>query len=243
MSLSGFTSRNMNTSALLTFFELRGFGDPCVNRFRHGFRRQDVCPACGKRTTIQNYEGAEIEISGKSHRWPDTIWNLEAVILAEDVISRLEEKRFTGYKASPVKISKIIDNPKLEKKPSPQYYVLDITGKVDVDTAEIKDEICPLCFNRVGSMKRRSKPLVPILETWDGSDFVRTRNILTTRSFCVRRFVDLASQNRWTNFIFGESLPGVGLWGKAPAGKLSYYDYDWFENVSNRVQAKYPDLF
>jgi hypothetical protein len=233
----------METPPLLTFFELRGFGNPGVGIFRYTYHHQDNCPACGKNIAQRNYENAEIEVSGKCHRWPDILRSLDAIILREGVIEVLDKERFTGYKAFPVKISKITDNEELARAPIPQYYVLEVTGQVDVDTIEINDELCPLCFNRIGNMARKPKPLVPKLKTWDGSDFVRMRNIRNTRDFCVRRFVDMASKHHWTNFIFGESLPGVGLWGKAPEGKLSYYDSDWFVKVSEKVKAKYPDLF
>jgi hypothetical protein len=53
----------------------------------------------------------------------------------------------------------------------------------------------------------------------------------------------LAHEHEWTNFIFGESLPGITLRDKAPEGRLSYHDPQWSEKFALQVKAKHADLF
>jgi len=170
-------------------------------------------------------------------------------VLHERVIDILTGEGLTGFKAHPATIEQI-KSKKLAAQPTPQYYIIEIQGGVDIDLEELDDDggsICPICFYRNprddSPYRWSPKRLVPKLETWDGSDFVRLRNLRNARKFCSKRFIDLACQHRWTNFIFGESLPGVGLWEKPPKGGLSYLDPEWFEKLTERVKAKHPDLF
>ncbi len=96
---------------------------------------------------------------------------------------------------------------------------MEIVGRVDIDPNELNalgGNLCPIYFHSFGvppDDKLGNDRSVPILSTWDGSDFVLTRNWRTAKSYCTRRFVDLASKNRWTNFRFDspDSMPGVGI--------------------------------
>jgi len=186
---------------------------------------------------------------GSGTRWTDVLTEIDALILHERVCAILAKEKFTGFKIHPIEITEV-KSKKLVAVPIPRYYFVEITGRVDIDINELDDEggsICPVCLARNASegnpYRWKAKRIVPKLETWDGSDFIKLSNLRSGRNFCSRRFVELAHAYKWTNFVFGESLPGVGLWEKAPQFGLSYFDPEWFAKLGERVRAKYPDLF
>jgi len=197
----------------------------------------------------KSYAGAKIWVDGRGSRWPDILTCLGLPIFHERVVETITDASLTGFIAHPVEIVEVKIK-KLAELPVPRYFLMEITGRVDIDPNELDDvggSLCPLCFNRDCKIKHpyrwQTKRMVPKLETWDGSDFVRTRNWSTGRYYCTRTFVDLACKNRWTNFVFGTTSPGVTMFKTKIEDYLSYCDPDWFEKTAERVKAKNPDLF
>ncbi len=166
------------------------------------------------------------------------------------MVEAINNEGLTGFIAHPTEVVEV-QIKQLAKLPVPAYYLIEITGGVDIDPNELDEfggSICPGCGTRwcegASPYKWEPKRVVPKLETWDKCDFVTTRNWSTQKVYCTKALVDLACKHRWTNFVFGASMPGVGLWGaKPPEGGLSYFDPDWFEKTAERVRAKHPDLF
>ncbi len=188
-------------------------------------------------------------VGNSGPRWTEVISCLDGLILQESVCEIIEKENFTGFKAHPIAITEI-KSKKLRSLPVPQYYLLEITGRIDIDVNELDDvggSICPVCFRRDAQQgnpyRWREKRIVPKLDTWNNADFVKLRNWRCGMKYCSKRFIDLASKYKWHNFIFGESLPGVAMWERAPANGQSYLDPDWFEKVSYRVEKRNPDLF
>jgi hypothetical protein len=233
---------------MLEIFEIRGFGNPQA-ALHQDWIKCDKCPACGRAVEVKSPTGATLKIGAAGTRWPDILSEIDGVLLHERVCTILKQNGATGFRTHPVNIAQI-ESKKLAAQPVPQYYLIEIKGTVDVDPNEMDDEggsLCPVCFYRnprkENPYRWSPKRLVPKLETWDGSDFVKIRNWRCGLKFCSRRFIDLANKHRWTNFAFGYSLPGIGLWEKPSEDGLSYLDSDWFPKLSERVKAKYPDLF
>jgi hypothetical protein len=235
---------------MLTFFHVSGFGEPAASHVWREYVSVDTCSACGAKIEVRAYEGARVEVAGNGRRWPDILSSINNLILHERVVEEVTEGQLTGFVAHPVVIDKI-ENEGLAKCPLPTYYLIEITGRVDVDLEELDDNggsVCPICFRRSAAPGNKYrwavKRTLPKLETWDSSDFVLTRNWATRMIYCTKSFVDLACQHQWTNFRFGtaNSIPGVGMWGKVNDGGVSYHDKCWFAKLAERVKLKYPDL-
>jgi len=235
---------------MLTFWGYSPFGGVGTSRVEREYEGPDErCPACGRYRPLKSFKNAKIHIAGPGSKWPDFLNCHGLSIFHERVVKVMIEEGLTGFLAHPTEIVKI-DNKRLAARPAPQYFLLEIYGTVEIDLNEkdgVGGNVCPLCFHNLRVLGRGElgkDRIVPILDTWDGSDFVRTRNWYTLIRYCTRRFVDMAQQNYWTNFRFGESMPGVGMWGDArKSGRISYYDADWFERTAEKVRAKHPDLF
>ena len=234
---------------MLTLYEVSAFSGPGATLFQD-YISEEKCPACAAAIRQKSPSNAHIWV-GSGRRWADVLSSIDRLLLHERIVEMITAHNFTGFQAYPVKIERI-EGKALAATIPPQYYLIEITGTVDIDPDEIDDvggSICPICFYRHPgednpyrwSPKRR----VPRLETWDGGDFAMTRNLRTAHKYCSKRFIDLASQQKWTNFVFGQSLPGIGLWEKSHRGSvaLSYQDKSWYEKHSERVRAKHPDLF
>ena len=188
-------------------------------------------------------------VGNSGPRWTEVISCLDGLILQESVCEIIEKEQFTGFNTHPIVITEI-KSKKLRSLAVPQYYLLEITGRIDIDVNDLDDvggSICPVCLRRdpqQGNPYRwKEKRIVPKLETWNNADFVKLRNWRCGMKYCSKRFIDLAGKYKWQNFIFGESLPGVAVWEKAPENGLSYLDPDWFEKVSSRVEKRNSDLF
>jgi len=234
---------------MLAFWQISSYGGVGTSRVDREYISCERCPACERWHEEKAYKNAKIWVDGRGSRWPDILTCLGLLIIHERVVKTITEAGLTGFIAHPVEIVEVKIK-KLAEQSLPKYYLIEITGKMDVDPNELDDvggSLCPLCFSRnctVEPYQFRAKRVMPKLETWDGSDFVRTRNWSTGMHYCTRAFVDLACKNRWTNFVFGYSMPGVTMWSKSPEeGDLSYCDPDWFEKTAERVKAKNPDLF
>jgi len=233
---------------MIKLFRLRGFDNPSATLFQKWISRRK-CPVCGVNIDLKSYENASIWIGPSARNWTDVLANIDGLLFHERVIGIIEKEGLTGFRAHPVTIEKI-ESSKTPSELIPKYYIIEITGRVDIDPDELDDEggsVCKFCFYRSpkddSSYRWSPKRIIPKMETWDGGDFVQTRNLRNAYKYCSRRFIDLACKHKWTNFIFGESLPGVGLWEKPPKGGISYFDPNWFDKLCERVKLRYPDMF
>jgi len=234
---------------LLSLFELKGFDNPQAGLYGQKWLKCEKCRACGGAIVEKSPQNAKVKIGAAGIRWPDVLCDLDGLILHERVCKILRREQLKGFRAHPVVITEI-KSKKLASLSVPQYFLLDITGRVDIDPNQLDDvggSLCPVCFRRNAQADNpyrwKEKRIVPELETWDGDDFVKIRNWRCEMNYCSKQFIDLANEHRWTNFIFGESLPGVAIYEKPPKGGVSYFDDDWFADVSKAVKAKHFDVF
>ncbi len=223
---------------LLAFQSYGGIGTARVDR---GYADIQKCQNCGAKLEFKRFDGAKLYIAGAGSKWPD-ILACDVPIFHERVVDCIAAEGLTGYAAHPAEMADI-QNAKLAERAVPRYFLLEIKGRIDVVQKELDDfggSVCPVCFARNCTVKSpyrwREKRIVFESGTWDGSDFVKTRNWRTGTSYCSKRFIDLAGKYHWSNFVFG-SLRGTGLWGNAPEGRLSYYDPQWFEKICEREKS------
>lgn len=215
---------------------------------RESLTGYQTCPACGTQRDHKSCQNVKLHVGSGGDVWPDILSGMP--IFHERVVDAMAGANLTGYIAHPAEIVEI-DNEAVAVLPVPKYYVIEITGRVDIDPNELDEHgggICPLCFARnpkPGPHRWQEKRLVPKLETWDGSDFVKIRNWYTLHSYCTKPFVDLAHKYQWTHFQFGSGLPGVGAMleeEKSPEDRISYNDSAWYEKIVARVMERHPDL-
>jgi hypothetical protein len=173
---------------MLSVFECRGFGNPGATLFQQWIS-EDKCPACGAKISQKSPKNATIWVGPSGTQWTDVLSNIDGLLLHERVVEAITADGLTGFRAHPVAIEKV-ESRKLSDQPAPQYYLIEIDGTVDVDPNEIDDEggsICPVCFYRTpkddNPYRWSPKRLVPDLTTWDGSDFLRLRNLRIARKF------------------------------------------------------------
>jgi hypothetical protein len=232
----------------LTIFHVGSFDTGMGGRMSRKCIYSRHCDSCGANYSGYSYENATLEISGgTSPVWADLV---SATIVSERVVAAMTADKITGFKAHPVEITKVTRK-KLLAQTMPQYFLLEPTGSVCVDEASFAAQgysLCPECANHLKSPEANWEfHLLPDLKTWDGSDFIRVRNMSAgmTWTFCSRRFIDLAGKNRWRGFCFGQMMPGLGMTHDPgrPAESLDYVRPNWLEMYSARLQAKYPEIF
>lgn len=228
---------------MLVLFDMRGFNEPSITAINAEYAVYERCPACGRVISSINPAGLRCVVGGSGNHWPDIFSG--GTVIHERVVDALKSQNFSGFKEHEVEIVEV-KNKALRKLSLPRYFNIEITGRFDVILGELDDvggSVCPICFYRNAGEDNKypffPKRIVPQLESLGGADLLISRNLRNSRVFCSRRFVDLASNSRWTNFIFGESLPKVKLWEKPPKGGLSYLDPDWFHKLTKRVSEKY----
>ena len=100
-------------------------------------------------------------------------------IVSKRVLEVLQQEKITGYnEAKKVSLYRLICG-KLEKQ-EPEYYIINITGGIDLDLKAMslkKKNVCPIC----GSFKWNRQRLYNIdsffdMNTWDGSDLCRIKS-------------------------------------------------------------------
>src|SRR5260370_4060705 len=104
------------------------------------------------------------------------------LVMAARTVSDLQDERAKGFIAHSLQIRKI-DSPKLRKPPPPHYFLIELTGRVDIDRQwydEGEGSLCPVCNEWSprpgGKYSWGGKMHIPLLETWDGSDLLQYGN-------------------------------------------------------------------
>src|SRR4030095_16835893 len=200
------------------------------------------CPVCGTIVTYrEGYEGATAVCEGESFtEWTDQIGEFQLVV-SECVVSDLREAEMTGFVAHPLAITRV-ESPKLRALAIPKYYVIEVTGRADMNRKHFDGGdglLCEKCGvwrpRPGGEVKFGDKITIPLLETWDGSDFIMYQNIRYGGVYCTPRVVELARIKRWTGIRFRTLAP------RLPPVNLE--DPDWILKTEQATRDKYPELF
>lgn len=222
------------THPLLTFFGVSAENAFGSTWFSHNPSRR--CEPCKRwyHAIDDPYERNDVELGvappkGKS---PHAIAMLyDFPLLREDVLNGFLEAGITGFKYHKANFTL--------NAPDQAFYFLEVTGRVDV---EILDEgegrICPICLSYLGKKGGKyqwNQQLLPILDSWDGSDVVRIGNRSHGMRFCTRNVIDLALERSWRELQFGETIPHVTVRPQDGAR--------WYDSVSERAISHWPNLF
>ena len=166
--------------------------------------RETVCGGCGTRlTSMSGAMSCEIE---RGTTWPDAIGSTSRplTLFSQRVLDGLHRIGATGFTSEPVNITRV-QSERLRRLPAPDYYYFKVNGAIDVDlnaSGMGGVERCPVCFGSLADTNPEVRRLVPIRNSWDGSDLFKMRNFPNSLVFGTRRVLELARGERWTNFRF-----------------------------------------
>lgn len=219
---------------LLTFFGVSAeYAYRSVAFSRVSSRRCEPCRRCYE-AIDDSYETFDVELGiaprkGHAPQAIDILYDFP--LLREDLLIGFLEAGITGFKYHKVKFT--------QNAPDDDFYLLEVTGRVDVEILDDGEgKVCPICLSYVGKRGGKyewNQQLLPILDSWDGSDLVRINNRAHGKRFCSRRVVDLAFSRGWTELRFGETIPHV--LARREDG------IQWHESVKVRAMEKWPHLF
>ena len=132
----------------------------------------------------------------------------------------------TGFRAHPVSIDSV-ESKILQRNQPPDYFCLEVTGRVAIDRNlydQQDGELCGICGGwrprKGGRVGFGPLPKMPLIETWDGGDFVKTKNVSVATRYCSRKIVELARSEEWSGFAVGCMMDGF------PLPDLSRDDWD-----------------
>jgi len=201
------------------------------------------CPVCERwLTPRRGYGGATITIGNPEEldSWTDSIGSSE-VILSERAVRALEREEIEGFEAHKVLVKYARVAPLQKASEMPSYYWLEFIGKIDIDREcfdHHEGTVCAGCEwwkkNPERATSKSQRLLVPVMDNWDGSDFVTIGNVLWGGYFCSRRVVELARKEAWTGIEFGGFDPHLP--------RLDLGRSDWHAAFSKSVKSKYPDF-
>lgn len=182
------------------------------------------CPECGRKPAHPS-GSVRADVDDPARQWPDALGASNAPFLLSGAVACvLKEEGVNGFIAHPVEL----EIPKRIRVPAPppQYYYLDITGRMDIDLEASGIKVagnCPVCFQ--GGSRSGGERYVPIVDTWDGSDIFTLRNYPSGFAFCTRKVLELARRHRWTNFRF-DPMDAEGKYALCGSG-IDYLGKQW----------------
>jgi hypothetical protein len=213
---------------------------PVVTVFhKFGTTSSAPCHACGHPIVRHSFSEAMGDAGGTGAKgWLDNIGGIDGPIWHERVVNGLQDAGINGFIPHPFQIDRI-DSPFLRNQNRPNYYYIEVTGRINVDR-ELFDEneglYCPTCGHwapRPGShISYGDKPHWPLLEKWDDSDIVMFGNIAQGGYYCTRRVVELIRKHGWTGFAVFSFMPRT----KGPDLSRD----TWFEDYEKSLHEVYP---
>jgi hypothetical protein len=237
----------MNPS-LLHFFGVEGARDVGATvRYPLGGRGRKHCAPCQRWYGAPDYREIEASLScireGAFYEgspavevgphWPEAIAVLiEPPLVRGDVIETMQKAGVSGF--IPRRVRLTIDDDHAFTRPVPEYFQIEITGRVAISYPEHEVTICPLCLCRTDNLFG-DKLMLADLDTWTGDDLVKPSNVSTGFVLTTRKLIDLARENGWSSFHFGAWMPHCRVHFMAEG--------DWHADVVERARLKHRRYF
>lgn len=147
-----------------------------------GFKKKK-CPNCGCQDANEMiFQGDDALLIDGANNYPDFMLYGSVglnFIVSERVMKVLSEKKITGFDEAKTvslyrsKYGKLV-------KQEPNYYMINITGIIDLDLKAMalkRKNVCPICGNFKWSRQRLyTIDSVFDMSTWDGSDICRIQS-------------------------------------------------------------------
>lgn len=154
-----------------------------VNNLAFVGLKEEKCPHCGCQDATQLvFQGDDALLIDGAKSYPDCMLYGSvglSFIVSERVMEVLRQENITGYDEAK-KVSLYRSRYGKLVKQDPNYYMINITGSIDLDLKAMslkKKNVCPMC----GSFKWSRQRLYTIdsvfdMSTWDGSDICRIKS-------------------------------------------------------------------
>ncbi|MDB6134035.1 MAG: hypothetical protein JWM59_2278 [Verrucomicrobiales bacterium] len=176
---------------------------------------RSLCQEC--RTPITwnaNWDNVELEIIGDTtHYYPDYISGNYSII-SQRLLDDLVNAEASGFKAHAVGIIGV-ESKKLRSQQAPKYFIMEIFGGIDLDREKwdkFDGNLCSICKTwrprKGGTVSWGDKQKVPLMNSWDGSDFMKFKNVKIGGDLCSRKILKLAQVKKWSGFGVRAILPG-----------------------------------
>lgn len=187
------------------FYLLEGYGE---RSFCYAYKdtsvrgiQSAVCHSCGRMVSSWSFDGPHHLLLEGKHTFPDRLMFCGAgepmLIVSATAANVLEENSITGIgNREPIAATYI-------EQETPPYFLVQICGSISLDFKRMglkKKNVC----NHCGSFRwnrQRLYPLVPNVDTWDGSDLCRVSDI-PGYIICTERFVKAVTDTGLTGFCF-----------------------------------------
>lgn len=166
-----------------------------------------ICSKCG---TVEHYPiGAfDVVLEGGS-KYPDALGSgtYPFLIVSEVVINTWQKAGITTFHTYPVGIAEVRSKSRqLHDTIAPHYYRVEIDGRCQIDLVSSGVEVIRICSECHRVTERPRYPFVHSYRmtpgSWDGSPLFRDPMIYPRVNFCTQEVLDLAGQQRFTNFRF-----------------------------------------
>ena len=165
--------------------------------------------------------------------WPEVIAVLTTPPLVRgDVVEIMLESGVSGF--IPRKVKLTIDDDEAFTRPTPEYFQIEVTGRVAISFPNNEAIICPICLSRT-DRNFGDELMVPVLDTWTGDDLVMPSNVASNFVLSTRKLIDLARAEGWSSFRFGSWIPHCRVYFMNRS--------DWHTDVAERVRHHYRRYF
>ena len=244
--------RNAFDHPLLAFFYITGDTNPDHAETHYsprlsvslGGETKRGCPVCGNPNIpmVSDFSGSRVNLGSSDAKFfPNVLGSPGYLLVSEQVKNDLKEASVQGYRAHRVPVSPGFDFA-LKGQPIPPYYLLEITGRFDLDRRRFDNfegQLCPKCHiwlpTKGSKFRYGEKNLFPLLESWNGGDFLVQGNIHSGALYCTKKVADLARAKNWTGFGIK-----VMSWGCPEGGRADLRFPDWYEDLRRKVLEAFP---
>lgn len=171
---------------------------------------RSICPQCAREIGTAQYreEPPYLLLEGGSV-YPDYLYfggaGKRPFVVSERTINLFEKSKVTGYTGYQ-QVTVEPDEGENHCGPCPNYYCLEVTGRVEFDFQAMrlkKKKVCPLC-GQFQWNRQRFYPEFLDKDTWDGSDLCLLKSIPGFR-VCSERVRELVQEHQLTGFSFREA--------------------------------------
>lgn len=170
-----------------------------------------ICPQCNRTIARPQYiSGIPALLLDGGYEYPDCLGfcgaGRQLFLVSEKTLNLFERYQISGYTEYHLTGVECV-NPDRSKLHMPNYYALSISGKIDLDAAEMhikKKKYCASC-NQFEWSRMRLEPIVLNQTTWDGSDLCLLSSIPGLK-VCSERTKELAKCHNLTGFSFKVAL-------------------------------------
>lgn len=163
--------------------------------YRENDENRPVCPLCGK-SKDERKEGGMVSFSQPNGNLDFYASSKHEIVVSKRVRESILRNNIIGISFFTLSEDRNITKPL-------DLFWTSIGGVIRVNPNSLNlhdDDICQLCLITIRNPK--IKRFIPMIETWDGSDFFRVKNWYNKHIFCTRRVVELAREERWSNLQF-----------------------------------------